>query len=163
MREDVLRIDFQPVFDNYAWKITYQNENVLERGKFYDKDLNCESCNSPEFGSGFLYIRGDKKNDEKINFCSLEEKTIIEEIVKNINKKYGILKPWRGRQDEQYFYIDTHNGCIAVTNEKGFEDDNFNYGIGNYFKTTELAEKFIKDLEQFSRDWHNNNNNNNKD
>ena len=40
MREDVLRIDFQPVFDNYAWKITYQNENVLERGKFYDKDLN---------------------------------------------------------------------------------------------------------------------------
>ena len=118
MREDVLRIDFQPVFDNYAWKITYQNENVLERGKFYDKDLNCESCNNPAFGSGFLYIRGDKKYDEKINFCSLEEKTIIEEIVKNINKKYGILKPWRGRQDEQYFYIDTHNGCIAVTMKK---------------------------------------------
>ena len=91
MREDVLRIEFQPVFDKYAWRITYQNDDVLKRGEFYDKDLNCESCNSPEFGNGFLYIRGDKKYDEKINFCSLEEKVIIEYMVRDINKKYGIL------------------------------------------------------------------------
>ena len=160
MREDVLKIEFIPVWDKWAWRITFQNEDVLKRGEFYDEDLKTESHYTSEFVDGFLLIRGAfREKDEKINFCTIEEKTSIEEKVRAINEKYGIFEPWRGKRDEKYYYVDTHNGCIAIKTEKDFEDDNFNYEIGNYFKTKELAEKFIEDLKQFNKKWHINNNN----
>ena len=162
MREDVLKIDFQPVFDKWAWRITKQNEEVFERGKFHDEDLNVKSTGYPFYYPchNTLCIRGtDEERDEDILICNCVEKLIIEERVKLINEKYGILKRWRGKRDEKYYYVDTHNGCIAITTEKDFEDDNFNYEIGNYFKTKELAEKFIEDLKQFSKEWYINNNN----
>ena len=155
MREDVLQIEFQPVFDKWAWRITFQNEDVLKRGEFTDRELNCESCDSPEFLNGVLFIKGKSEEyDDKINLCTTKEKTSIEEKVRGINKKYGIKKRWRGKRDEKYYYVDTYNGYVATTSEKGFEDDDFNHEIGNYFKTLELAEKYLSDLKEFSRKWH---------
>lgn len=155
MREDVLKIEFQPVFDNWAWKITYQNENVLKRGEFKDDDSKTESVFEPSFVGECFYIRGTfDEHDDKINLCTTGEKAIIEEKVRAINEKYGIYKQWRGKQDEQYFYIDTHIGYICSAYEKGFEGDDFNYEIGNYFKTKEIAEKFLADLKKFSIKWH---------
>ena len=155
MREDVLKIEFQPVFEKWAWRIIYQNEDVLKRGEFMDEDSKTESHCFPEFLKDFLYIRGEvKEHDKKINMCITEEKAIIEEKVRAINEKYGIYKPWRGKQDEQYFYIDTYIGYICSSNEKGFEGDNFNYEIGNYFKTRELAEKYLVNLKEFNMKWH---------
>lgn len=42
-KETILEIEFQPVFDKWAWKITKQNEEILERKEFLDKELNVES------------------------------------------------------------------------------------------------------------------------
>ena len=155
MREDVLKIEFQPVFDKWAWKITYQNEDVLKRGIFVDEELCVESGKLPSFDLDILFLKGDfHEQDDEINLCTTEEKALIEEKVKAINEKYGIKKRWRGKQDEQYFYIDKHIGYICSRYEKGFEGDNFNYEIGNYFKTRELAEKYFVDFKKFRIKWH---------
>ena len=154
-KETVLEIEFQPVFDKWAWRITFQNEDVLKRGEFMDEDLCVESGKLPSFDLDILFLKGDfREEDDKINLCTTEEKASIEEKVKAINEKYGIFKSWRGKRDEKYYYVDTHNGYVAITNEKGFEDDDFNHEIGNYFKTLELAEKYLSDLKEFSRKWH---------
>ena len=73
---------------------------------------------------------------------------------KSENQNSNFFKSWRGKRDEKYYYVDTHNGYVATTSEKGFEDDDFNHEIGNYFKTLELAEKYLSDLKEFSRKWH---------
>lgn len=33
-KENVLEIEFQPVWDKWAWKITKQNEEILKRNNF---------------------------------------------------------------------------------------------------------------------------------
>lgn len=36
-KKTVLEIEFQPVFDKWAWRITKQNEEILIRNEFIDK------------------------------------------------------------------------------------------------------------------------------
>ena len=104
MREDVLKIEFQPVFDKWAWKITYQNEDVLKRGIFVDEEICVESVKLPSFDLDILFLKGDfREEDDKINLCTTEEKVIIKEKVRAINKKYGIYKPWRAEEYGNYF------------------------------------------------------------
>ena len=156
MREDVLQIEFQPVFDKWAWRITFQNEDVLKRGEFTDRELNCESCDSPEFLNGLLFIKGKSEEyDDKINLCTTEEKTSIEEKVRGINKKYGIKKRWRAEKNGKYYFVEINqNYEIILTSEHKQNSDDTRYENGNYFKTRELAEKYLDDLKEFSRKWH---------
>ncbi len=156
MREDVLKIEFQPVFDKWAWRIIYQNEDVLKRGEFIDEDLKIESHYSSEFVDGFLFIRGEfKEHDKKINICTAEEKAIIEKRAKFINEKYGIFKPWRAEKYGNYFFIKSELKEEVWTSTERFSPlDDEKYKSGNYFKTQELAEKYLSDLKEFSRKWH---------
>ena len=95
-------------------------------------------------------------------YCYLNALEIVEDDIVNAtidkdkseNQNSNFFKSWRGKRDEKYYYVDTHNGYVATTSEKGFEDDDFNHEIGNYFKTLELAEKYLSDLKEFSRKWH---------
>ncbi len=49
-KETVLEIEFKELWDNdFAWKIVKQNEEILKRNEFIDKELNVESFRSPEF------------------------------------------------------------------------------------------------------------------
>lgn len=95
-KETVLEIEFIPVWDKWAWRITKQDTDVLKRVDFKDREINVISCVYPCFNKieRMLFIRGSGKNlDDCINICTDEEKTIIEEKVKAINEKYG--KPKR--------------------------------------------------------------------
>ena len=75
MREDVLKIEFQPVFNKWAWKITYQNEDVLKRGIFVDEEICVESGKLPSFNLDILFLKGDfREQDDEINLCTAEEK-----------------------------------------------------------------------------------------
>ena len=94
-KETVLEIEFQPVFDKWAWKITKQNEEVLKRGTFEDKGIGVYSYNyrSYNYYNCTLDIRGNNKDkDNLINLCTEDEKREIEIKVRNINEKYGVLK-----------------------------------------------------------------------
>ena len=108
-KETVLEIEFQPVFDKWAWRITKQNMDILKRDKFSDKELKVYSVVQPQYykSDNRLYIRGEYcDGDNDINFCTTEEKALIEEKVKAINEKYGIKKRWRGKYNEIYCYTD---------------------------------------------------------
>ena len=156
MREDVLKIEFRPVFDKWAWRIIYQNEDVFVRGEFIDEDLKTESVFDPSFIGERFYVRGTlDEHDDKINLCATEEKSIIEEKVRAINKKYGIKKRWRAEKNGKYYFVEINqNAKIILTSESSRYCDDERYKIGNYFKTKELAEKYLVDLKKFSRKWH---------
>ena len=154
MREDVLKIEFQTVFDKWAWRIIYQNEDVLKRGIFVDEEICVESGILPSFNLDILFLKGDfREQDDKINLCTAEEKSDIEEKVRAINKKYGIKKRWRAEKNDYYHYIE---GFISIVEgiDLNFVEDNERYKVGNYFKSKELAEKFLADFKKFSRQWH---------
>lgn len=96
-KEDVLKIEFQPAFDKWAWRIAYQNEEVLKRGEFEDDELEVYAKNStnPFYEPGELHLRWWKIADDDVMVCTTEEKAEIEAKVKAINEKYGIPKRWR--------------------------------------------------------------------
>ena len=126
-KEKVLEIEFQPVWDKWAWTITKQNEKILERNVL------------------------NKDND--IQICTSEEKTLIEEKVKSINEKYGIKKRWRAEKDEIYYCINEPFGTTwyrdSYTNASSKKHEN-----GNYFKTEAEALEYAEYMKQCSLEWH---------
>ena len=156
-KETVLEIEFQPVFDKWAWRITKQNEEILKRNNFKDEELNVESFRSPEFFSlaNKLFIKGSAKSrDDNISICNQEEKALIEEKVKAINEKYGIKKRWRADYGGWYFYIHSNCSLSIFTIDHHLSDDNNRYEAGNYFKTREEAKNYIKYIKKCSLEWH---------
>ena len=162
-KETILEIEFQPVFDKWAWKITKQNEEILERNNFKDEELNVESFRSPEFFplKNKLFIRGSAKSwDDIISICTAEEKALIEEKVKAVNEKYGITKRWRAKYSKKYFFINSDFSIFRGETESGWKVDNVRYEFGNYFKTEEEAEEYAEYMKQKSLEWHEKRDNN---
>lgn len=153
-KETVLEIEFQPVWDKWAWKITKQNEEILERNNFKDEELNVASSHSPCFEESFLFVKGLRRcYDGIINICTSEEKTLIEEKVKAINEKYGIKKRWRADKYKYYHFLgNVFEICESV--EMGFVEDIERYRDGNYFRTKEEAEEYRDYIVKKSLEWH---------
>ena len=152
--ETVLEIEFQPVFDKWAWKITKQNEEILKRNNFKDEELNIASSHSPCFEESFLFVKGVSQcYDGIINICTAEEKTLIEEKVKAINAKYGIKKRWRANKYGYYHFLGNIFE-ICESTEMGFVEDIERYRDGNYFRTKEEAEEYAKYIKKCSLEWH---------
>ena len=135
-KEKVLEIEFQPVWDKWAWKITKQNENVLERNNF-----------------DFIIGRKDE-GEEIIKICTSEEKALIEEKVKAINEKYGIKKRWRAKNEGWYYYIHSNYSLIVFAIDHRFADDNNRYETGNYFSTEKEAKEYMEYMKKKSLEWH---------
>lgn len=157
-KEKVLEIEFQPVWDKWAWRITKQNEEILKRNNFKDEELNVESFESQEFRKmgtkSVLFIRGySKKGDNDIQICTTEEKALIEEKVKAINEKYGIKKRWRAENGKIYYYM---NEFFEITwiRENHNRFSNKKYEGGNHFKTQEEAEEYVEYMKKKSLEWH---------
>ena len=155
-KETILEIEFQPVWDKWAWRITKQNEEILKRNEFIDKKLNIVSFRSPEFSSSQnkLFIKGSAKRwDDNINICTTEEKALIEEKVKAINEKYRIKKRWRAKYNEIYCYIDEFFE-IKTAYERETEKDNEKYKVGNYFEIGKEAQGYAEYMKKCSLKWH---------
>ena len=155
-KENVLEIEFIPVWDKWAWRITKQNEEILERNVFKDEELNVESFRSPEFLTlkNKLFIRGSsKRGDDNINICNHEEKALIEEKVKAINEKYGTKKRWWAKYNEIYCYIDEFFE-IKTVYERETEKDNERYKVGNYFEIGKEALEYAEYMKKCSLEWH---------
>lgn len=156
-KETVLEIEFQPVFDKWAWRIIKQNEEVLVRDVFLDKEIGVMSDGgSPDFvkDTNYLFIRGfSKKDDNKINMCTIEEKALIEEKVKAINEKYGVKKRWRANKYGYYHFLGNIFE-ICESTEMGFVEDIERYRDGNYFRTKEEAEEYRDYIVRKSLEWH---------
>lgn len=155
-KETVLEIEFQPVFDKWAWKITKQNVDILKRGKLRDEELKVYSVVMPQYfkKDDKLAIWGENCDaDKDINICTSEEKALIEEKVKAINEKYGIKKRWRGKYNEIYCYIDEFFE-IKTAYERETEKDNERYKVGNYFEIGKEAQEYAEYMKKKSLEWH---------
>lgn len=147
MKNEVLEIEFDKVFDKWGMKIVYQDFNVLKRGIFTDNDIKVSSNYIIEYDkiNDWLYILGKSSDkDGNIIVVTDEEKEIIEDKIKKINEKYGIEKRWRAEKGKEYYYITNSNFITNIDYEHNDVIDNNRYEIGNYFKTEELAEKKVK-------------------
>ena len=80
-KEKVLEIEFQPVWDKWAWRITKQDKEVFPRDDFYDDTLGVYCNGNPEFikGRNDLFILSDESDTKiGINICDEEQKKMIE-------------------------------------------------------------------------------------
>ena len=147
-KEEVLKIESQEVFDSVAFRIVYQNEEILKRGEFKDYKINVFSIVRIGYHDNCFYIRGSKKDSDSGAFVvSKEQFKEIENKVKLINEKYGIEKKWRAERGEKYFYV-RYNFEVNCFIDNYSNTDNKTYKAGNYFKTKEEAEKVA---EQFKK------------
>ena len=149
-KETVLEIEFTPVWDKWAWRITKQDTEVLERGVFKDDEIRVSSCTYPQFRSGTkqFFIRGSNQNlDNTVSLCTNKEKEILEEKVKAINEKYVKSKRWRAEYEKAYYYINSF-GEVHVGIETNEELDDNLYKYGNYFQTVDQAEKVLEKVNK---------------
>lgn len=151
MKEDVLKVEFDKIFDKWGMRIVYQDFNVLKRGIFTDSDIKVSSNYIVEYDriNDWLYILGKSSDkDDNIIFVTNEEKEIIENKVKLINEKYNIEKRWRAEEGGKYYSIYHSTLDIDSSYEHNNELDNKRYEIGNYFKTKELAKDKVKEIKK---------------
>ena len=161
-KETVLEIEFQPVFDKWAWRVTKQNEEILKRGEFVDKEIGVSSICFSDFyrRRKVLFLRGSFNSmDDKVNICTLEEKKLIEKKVKAINEKYGIKKRWRAENDETYYHINEHFE-VDWFRDNRLPGTNKNYENGNYFQTKQEALEYADYIKKKSLEWHESRKNN---
>lgn len=147
IKENVLKIEHQPVFDKYAVRITYQNEEILKRGEF--EDCGIRSLSSPDYSKqdNIFYILGlNSCLDNDILIVNDRELQYIYEKVNEVNEKYGIVKRWRAGKKERYYFID-RDFFAHEDIEENTHADNQRYNIGNYFQTYEKARSVLDSVQ----------------
>ena len=160
-------------------EVQFQNDIVIDRGNFYDKEIGVASIKNygvaykkgiiKEVKGELKFFKNNIDTNNKIFFLigyytddDIEENGIdnylkvndkeLEEIiekVRQINEKYGIY--WRVPKDETYYYLNDV-GDIVKTTDKYSEEDNKRSEIGNYFTSKRRIELFKKNLKKFIGD-----------
>ena len=141
-KETVLEIEFIQVWDKWAWRITKWDieEDYLEHE-------NCYLSRSKQYNWYFFGNRKIFSCQSEITTISSKRKEMLEELIKNINEKYGKPKRWRAGYEEKYFFI-SESGNIIETVEFGEKIDDKRYALGNYFQTREQAEKALERVKK---------------
>lgn len=151
MKDNVLEVEFERVFDLWGMKIVYQNFNVLKRGLFIDSNIKVSSNYNIEYDriNNWLYVLGkNDSNDDNIIIVTDEEKEIIEDKIKKINEKYGVEKRWRAEKEGKYYFIVASDFYIEEDYDIRDNIDDNRYEIGNYFETEEKAKEKVREIHK---------------
>lgn len=147
IKEDVLKVKYERVFDKYAIKIVYQNEEVLKRHEFFDCGVRSVSFPYYLKEQKIFCIRGlNIDQDDNIVIVSDDELQYILERVNEVNEKYGVVKIWRANVGG-YYYTILSNGEVCSITEKGSIEDNARYELGNYFESIVEAKKVMNSIQ----------------
>lgn len=111
-RKNVLELKIVKMNDEYsACTITKQDDDVIKRGEFEfiaSNGLQIISSGFPEYSnvlSKILIIKGiNRSRDNEIAIILNKDVPFIEKAVKELNKKYSIVKRWRARKGEKYYF-----------------------------------------------------------
>ena len=149
-RENVLKIEHRKVFNKYAIRIAYQNDEILKREIF--DDCGVKSVSHIEYKDNVFFIRGSScKRDDDVILVDESQLQDIFEKVNKINEKYGIVKRWRASYGNRYYTIFS-DGEVCLVTDVGSVVDNDRYEIGNYFKSVEEAKR-VMDSVQWKQFW----------
>lgn len=144
-RENVLKIEHRKVFDKYAVRIVYQNDDILERDIF--DDCGVKSIANIEYRNNVFYIRGtDLTKDYDVIIVDESQMQDIFEKVNKVNEKYGIIKRWRASEKECYYTILSTGAILSIT-ERGSTEDNIRYELGNYFQSIKDASRVLDSIQ----------------
>ena len=169
-KEKVLEIEITKINEMYScWYVKKVNKIKLKAMPL--TEIGTEEKNKLCFGCGYKtnfnkeYI-GDEKShlsyyDYQINlevdFLEYYEKSIpkfienkyigdLKRVIDLVNDLYGIPKRWRAKKNDEYFFINNY-GIVLNLEETYSNEDNYNYELGNYFKTDEEAGKVVNSKE----------------
>ena len=143
-KENVIEIEFLPVWDKWAWKIS---KNKIENNHLKDLDINTELWVDPTLKATVDLFEDDSFLINTDSLINDKMKERLENIVEKINEKYGTPKRWRANKGEFYYYFN----MLGQTGEEIESQSRFNdicYDSGNYFKTREEAEKYRDKIKE---------------
>ena len=160
-KEKVLDIEVVKINDVWSvWHIKKINRKILKNGikdKFYTND-NWYHFEITEGDTEFYYSTKDIGSQEEpvlninyiddgiLNLIENNEVKDLELTILEINEKYGIIKRWRAKENEEYFTI-KDDGHINRYVDIYCTDDDYKYNLGNYFRTYKEAEEVLKSKE----------------
>lgn len=148
---DVLRVEFEPIFDMWGMKIVYQNTDVLRRDIFRDDGLRIYSGGMTEYlKNKDLYIWGrDEKQDNNILLVPKEDKSELEKRIELLNKAYGLYVKDRLSIGEIYYFVTSD---FTVNKDIDFYNGihNERYKNGNYFTSFSSALDYAEYMRECS-------------
>lgn len=143
----VFEIQFKEVWDDkYAWKIVKNNIDFKNTGG----EIKLNNLKISSKFEDILYKFDESVFEWKIlddnTLVDYSQKSIIEDFVNYINKKYFRTVRWRANKNQYYYYIDSY-GDISKEQEAYDWRGNSRYNLGNYFKTEKEAREIIDSIE----------------
>lgn len=147
-KENVLEIEFQKVWDMWAWRVIKCKLEMKDNEFFREANTKLMLKVGYKIEEYIIYTEASYKEVGEHELITNEEKECIENFVNLVNQKYGIIKRWRGKRSDKYFSI-FGDSEISETTDNYFPEDQMRYEWGNYFKTLEEAEKVKAELDKF--------------
>ena len=147
-KEKVLEIEFQKVWDMWAWRVIKCKLEMKDNEFFREANTKLMLKVGYKIEEYIIYTEASYKEVGEHELITNEEKECIENFVNLVNQKYGIIKRWRGKRSDKYFTI-FGDSEISETTDNYSPEDQRRYELGNYFKTLEEAEKVKAELDKF--------------
>lgn len=147
-KENVLEIEFQKVWDMWAWQVIKCKLEMKDNEFFIEANTKLMLKVGRKIDEYIICTEANYKGVGEYKLITNEEKECIENFVNLVNQKYGIIKRWRGKRNDKYFSI-FGDSEISETTDNYFPEDQRRYEWGNYFKTEEEAEKVKAELDKF--------------
>ncbi|WP_335931236.1 hypothetical protein [Fusobacterium polymorphum] len=143
-KENVLEIEYQKVWDMWAWRIVKNEIPFSDKSK--EIEFNNIKMKKDRTETIFIYdCAFDKfENIEDYILIDDQEKSDLEKFIDYVNKKYR--KRWRAEDEEKYYYIDSYRRILRNTDLRCSYDD-MRYELGNYFQTEAEAQRVINSKE----------------
>lgn len=147
-KENVLEIEFQKVWDMWAWRVIKCKLEMKDNEFFREANTKLMLKVGYKIDEYIICTEANHKGVGEHELITNEEKECIENFVNLVNQKYGIIKRWRADNDEVFYFIESY-GKINCISDVRSESDTRKYKLGNYFKTKEEAEKVKEELDEF--------------
>ena len=145
-KEKVLEIEFQKVWDIWAWRVIKCKLEMKDNEFFREANTKLMLKVGYKIEEYIIYTEASYKEVGEHELITNEEKECIENFVNQVNEKYGIPKRWRADK-EHYFYYITGSWNIDRTYDDYSVYKTSLYDSGNYFQTQKEAQKVIDSKE----------------
>ncbi|WP_144039572.1 hypothetical protein KSU03_12210 [Fusobacterium polymorphum] len=150
-KENVLEIEFQKVWDMWAWRVIKNKLQMKDNEFFIEANTKLMLKVGYQIDEYIICTEANYKGIGEYELITNVEKKHIENFINLVNQKYGIPKRWRAQAGNLFYYI-TSDGDIESDYED-FSDENMDmYNLGNYFQTKEEAQK-VKNSKEWKEFW----------
>lgn len=140
-KENVLEIEFQKVWDMWAWRIIKNKLQMKDNEFFIKANTKLMLKVGYQIDEYIICTEDNYKGIGEYDLITNEEKKYIENFINLVNEKYGIQKRWRAEEGEYYYYISLDLGIIKTKSYSNDDFDNERYNLGNYFQTEAEAKR----------------------